>query len=114
MARQPRIEYEGAFYHVTSRGNLGDKIFFRETDRTRMIEILKECIRDQIEETIHNMAVSTVEKFLNEHPETGQHMNLNFQVAITTNLLYDIEGHVESENNNKKRRKRELKRWKRK
>ena len=28
MARQIRIEFEGAFYHVMSRGNNGDKIFF--------------------------------------------------------------------------------------
>jgi hypothetical protein len=30
MARQLRIEFSGAFYHVTSRGNLRDKIFFSD------------------------------------------------------------------------------------
>jgi len=41
MARQPRVKYEGAFYHVTSRGNLRDNIFFEDTDRERFIKILK-------------------------------------------------------------------------
>jgi hypothetical protein len=27
MARKPRIEYEGAFYHVITRGNQKQKIF---------------------------------------------------------------------------------------
>ena len=29
MARQLRIEFEGAFYHVTSRGNLRERIFLK-------------------------------------------------------------------------------------
>jgi len=41
MARQPRIEYRGTFYHVASRGNLRDKIFFKDADRIKLIEILK-------------------------------------------------------------------------
>ncbi len=41
MARQPRIEYEGAFYHVTSRGNLKDNIFYEDADRIKLIEILR-------------------------------------------------------------------------
>ncbi len=32
MARQLRLEYEGAFYHVTSRGNERRKIYFSEYD----------------------------------------------------------------------------------
>jgi hypothetical protein len=28
MARQIRIEFAGAFYHVMSRGNNGDEIFY--------------------------------------------------------------------------------------
>jgi len=32
MARPVRIEYEGAFYHVTTRGNERGRIFFTETD----------------------------------------------------------------------------------
>ena len=32
MARPVRIEYEGAFYHVTSRGNERKKIFYSRQD----------------------------------------------------------------------------------
>ncbi|MBO1225376.1 MAG: transposase [Candidatus Scalindua sediminis] len=41
MARQTRIEYQGVFYHVTSRGNMKAKIFFKDADRERFIDILK-------------------------------------------------------------------------
>ncbi|MHB8881307.1 MAG: REP-associated tyrosine transposase [Thermodesulfovibrionales bacterium] len=41
MARQLRIEFEGAFYHVTSRGNMRERIFFEDRDRERFLEILK-------------------------------------------------------------------------
>lgn len=41
MARQPRIEFQGAFYHVTSRGNMRESIFFDDIDRERFVEILK-------------------------------------------------------------------------
>jgi putative transposase len=41
MARQLRIEFEGAFYHVTSRGNMRARIFFEDNDREKFLEILK-------------------------------------------------------------------------
>jgi len=43
MARPVRIEYEGAFYHVTSRGNERKKIFFTERDYEKMKDYLKEA-----------------------------------------------------------------------
>ena len=44
MARPLRIEYEGAVYHVTSRGNAGTKIFLDDTNRRRFIETLATVI----------------------------------------------------------------------
>ena len=41
MARQLRIEFNGAFYHITSRGNLKEKVFFEDKDREVFLEILK-------------------------------------------------------------------------
>lgn len=41
MARQLRIEYEGAFYHVTSRGNQKARIFWDDKDRIEFRKILK-------------------------------------------------------------------------
>jgi putative transposase len=37
-----RLEFEGAAYHVTSRGNAREAIYFDDRDRRRFLEILKE------------------------------------------------------------------------
>ncbi len=42
MTRQLRIEYEGAFYHVLSRGNEQKEIFRNDKDRSLFIELLGE------------------------------------------------------------------------
>ena len=44
MARPLRIEYQGAWYHVTSRGNERGKIFRDDKDRVRFLEALRESI----------------------------------------------------------------------
>lgn len=38
MARRPRIQFEGAFYHIIVRGNQRQDIFLDETDRHRYLE----------------------------------------------------------------------------
>src|SRR4030042_3446734 len=40
MARKPRIEYEGAFYHVIVRGNQRQRIFKDATDYQKYLQIL--------------------------------------------------------------------------
>ncbi|MEO0454735.1 MAG: transposase [Verrucomicrobiota bacterium] len=42
MARQPRIEYAGAYYHVMSRGDRREAIFLTDADRERYLETLGE------------------------------------------------------------------------
>jgi putative transposase len=42
MARQPRLEYAGAFHHVMSRGNDGIPIFRDDADRVLFLEFLGE------------------------------------------------------------------------
>ncbi len=44
MARPLRIEYAGALYHVTSRGNAGTKIFLDDEDRARFLEFLRSAV----------------------------------------------------------------------
>lgn len=41
MARPLRIEYEGAVYHITSRGNARAPIFKDNTDRKRLLALLE-------------------------------------------------------------------------
>ncbi len=43
MARPLRVEYLGAWYHVTARGNERRAIFRSDRDRVRLIELLGEC-----------------------------------------------------------------------
>jgi putative transposase len=44
MARQPRVELEGAMHHVVSRGNDGIPIYRDDADRKRFLALLAEEI----------------------------------------------------------------------
>ena len=44
MARPLRIEYPGAVYHITSRGNAQGSIFLKDEDRNIFLEILSDTI----------------------------------------------------------------------
>jgi putative transposase len=44
MARPLRVEYPGAVYHVTCRGNAGDKVFFVDPDRELFLELLADVV----------------------------------------------------------------------
>lgn len=39
MARPLRIEFEGVFYHVTSRGNAKSEIYLSDEARTVFLEV---------------------------------------------------------------------------
>ena len=41
MGRLPRIEYPGALYHVITRGNQRQRIFFDGKDHKRYLEVLR-------------------------------------------------------------------------
>jgi len=42
MGRPLRVQYPGAVYHITSRGNEKKNIYFDDSDRRRFLEILKD------------------------------------------------------------------------
>jgi len=44
MARPLRIEYPGAVYHITSRGNARQAIFLDDEDRTAFFEVLTQSV----------------------------------------------------------------------
>ena len=52
MARQLRIEYPGAFYHITSRGNERKPVFKSQGDRGKFLEYL-ESASERYEAVIH-------------------------------------------------------------
>ncbi len=45
MARSLRIKYEGAIYHITSRGNEKRVIFKSDKDRNKFLKILKDSLK---------------------------------------------------------------------
>jgi hypothetical protein len=44
MARPLRIEYPGALYHVTSRGDRREPIFDDDRDRTAFLNVLGDVV----------------------------------------------------------------------
>lgn len=58
MARPLRIEYEGAFYHVTSRGNERKEIFRLKEDYERFKHYLLEA-QDKYDFVLHGYVLMT-------------------------------------------------------
>lgn len=56
MARQLRIEYRGAFYHVLSRGERSENIFFDDNDKLKFLEKLGAAV-DKFNLKIHCYAL---------------------------------------------------------
>jgi REP element-mobilizing transposase RayT len=44
MARALSVEYPGAFYHITNRGNAGDDTFKSLRDRDKLLESLQSSV----------------------------------------------------------------------
>ena len=57
MARLLRVQFEGAIYHVTARGNDRRPIFLDDRDRDRFIEKLEENV-----DILHELADLLLEK----------------------------------------------------
>jgi REP element-mobilizing transposase RayT len=47
MARPLRLEFAGAVYHVTARGNAAQEIFLDDQDRERFLELLAREVTQQ-------------------------------------------------------------------
>ena len=44
MARQPRVEFRGAVYHVMCRGNRGEVVFREDSERTLWLDTMEEAV----------------------------------------------------------------------
>ncbi len=97
MARQPRIEYEGAFYHVTSRGNLKQSIYFEDSDREKYLAILGR-IKERYGCTFHAYVLMDNHfHLLIETPRANLHQlmqNLNTSYTVFINRKYQRSGHL--------------------
>lgn len=97
MARQLRIEYEGAFYHVTSRGNQREKIFWNEQDKERLRVILDRT-KERYGYLLHGYVfMSNHYHLLIETPRANikQIMqNINTSYTVFVNRKYARSGHL--------------------
>ncbi len=97
MARPLRIEYEGAFYHVTARGNEKRKIFFSRKDYEKFKEYLAEA-REKYRFRLHAYVLMTNHyHLLIETPEKNlsrlMHY-INSSYTTYTNVKRKRSGHL--------------------
>ncbi len=48
MSRPLRIEYAGALYHITARGNRREDIFYDDQERQQFLDILAKTIERSV------------------------------------------------------------------
>jgi len=97
MARQLRIEYEGAFYHVTSRGNQREKIFWDDKDREEFKQILKRT-KERYGYLLHAYVLMDNHYHLlieTPHANIKQVMqNINTSYTVNVNKRHKRYGHL--------------------
>ncbi len=97
MARKPRIEFPGAFYHVIARGNNKQKIFLDEHDYKNFLKRLK-IYKEQFKFTIY--AYSLMPNHVHMLVETGDvplsriMQALQFTYTQKFNHRYKKAGHL--------------------
>jgi len=97
MARQLRIEYEGGFYHLTSRGNQREKIFWDTRDRERLRTILDRT-KERYGYLLHAYVfMENHYPLLVETPRANLHQimqNINTSYTVFANRKYQRCGHL--------------------
>jgi REP element-mobilizing transposase RayT len=97
MARQLRVEFENAFYHVTSRGNQRDKIFYDAVDREKFLEILSRT-KERYGFLLHGYALMDNHyHLLIETPKANLSQimqNINTSYTVYVNRKYQRSGHL--------------------
>ena len=97
MARPLRVEYEGAFYHVISRGNAGEAIFKSIKDRERFLDCIGRTV-ERFSVKIHTYCLMMNHyHLLVETPEPNLSKAiqwLNVSYAAYFNLKHQRKGHL--------------------
>ena len=97
MPRPLRLEFAGALYHITSRGDRREDIYFDDLDRKRWLEILGE-VSERFNWNVHaycqmtnhyHLLVETVDGNLSR----GMRY-LNGQYTQSVNRRHDLVGHL--------------------
>ena len=93
MARPLRIEYPGAFYHITSRGNEQQNIFKSDSDRIRFLSYLESAV-ERYKAVIH------VYCLMNNH----YHLLLETPMGNLSQIMRHINGAYTTYYNTKRKR----------
>ena len=93
MARSLRIQYPGAFYHVTSRGNEQKNVFKSKTDREKFLSYL-ESATERYDARIHAYCLMT----------NHYHLLLETPEANLSQIMQHINGAYTSYFNTKRKR----------
>ena len=97
MARPLRLEYEGAVYHVTIRGNQRGIIFQEDSDRERFIEKLAESVeRYEIHLYLYTLMTNHVHMVLETPRANLSQFMHRLQTAYTVfyNRKHKLSGHL--------------------
>lgn len=97
MARPLRIEYAGAFYHITARGNAGQDIFLDDADRRLFLTILAGVVEEYQWVCYAYCCMSNHYHMLIEtrHPNLSAGMRqLNGVYTQSFNRRHDRTGHI--------------------
>ncbi len=97
MSRKPRIEYDGAFYHVITRGNQRQKIFKDKKDYTRYLQILGDY-KDRYKYLLYAYVLMNNHVHLliqtKETPLSKILQGINQRYTIYFNKRYRMIGHL--------------------
>ncbi|MBI4710800.1 MAG: transposase [Nitrospirae bacterium] len=97
MARKPRIEYEGAFYHVITRGNQRQKTFKDKEDFLKYLEILSRY-KSQYKYFLYAFVLMSNHVHLlietQKTPLSKALQGINQSYTIYFNRKYRTEGHL--------------------
>ncbi len=92
MARPLRIEYEGAVYHVTLRGNQRREIFRSDQDRERFLSKLAESLQ-QFDVHLYLYCLMTNHVHMVLRDTTGKSESLGNQWGLFKGI--EVSGHPE-------------------
>lgn len=97
MVRKVRTWFEGAKYHVTSRGIRRSSLFFEDEDYKKYLSLIEET-RDRYPFILHTYCLMTNHTHLQletfETPLSTIMKNLNTKFAKYVNKKYEFSGHV--------------------
>jgi REP element-mobilizing transposase RayT len=94
MARPLRIEYPGAYYHVTSRGNERKTIFRDDRDRERFLELVGRAV-EEFHLRLHGyVLMSNHYHLLVETPKGGLSRALRYLNGVYTQAFNRRHGRV--------------------